>query len=330
MIVDVAQVEKELARIQRELTSSEVKASLFNLVVFSPDLQAAMADDALNYLLGKRAARVIHVADSDDNESSLDVSARCFVDADRKSVCFQEIIIANGRDRAGGAPGSWVPLLVRDLPTFVLWMDTVTDNRDLLLHAREQADKLLVDTEKSVALGDDEEDVFRIVQEIAFEDGIPVSDFAFSRLRPVQKIVAMAFDDPARTPLLERVTAVRVKGGTSISSRLLLLWLAERLGWTPDQGTAPGESFRDRRGNAVTFRHEPDERALPGEVQIGFSEGDPVAVHLLTDGCADVDCPDGAELHPFVGARSPGEILLEEVDKVTGDRLYRQALAARS
>ena len=126
MIVDVPAVEQELARIQRELTNSEVRTSLFNLVVFSPDAEKTMANEALNYLLGKRAARVIHIVNSGADgkraqESRLDVSARCFIDAERKSVCFQEIVITNGSDGAGGAPGSWVPLLVRDIPTLILW-----------------------------------------------------------------------------------------------------------------------------------------------------------------------------------------------------------------
>ena len=159
MIVDVPAVEQELARIQRELTNSEVRTSLFNLVVFSPDAEKTMANEALNYLLGKRAARVIHIVNSGADgkraqESRLDVSARCFIDAERKSVCFQEIVITNGSDGAGGAPGSWVPLLVRDIPTLILWQDTLCDKQELLAHAQEQAEKLLVDTEQSVALGD--------------------------------------------------------------------------------------------------------------------------------------------------------------------------------
>jgi len=153
MTVDVVAVEKELARIQRELTNSEVRTSLFNLVVFSRNAAETMASEALNYLLGKRAARVIHIvsdpAADGEIESRLDVSARCYVDAERKSVCFQEIVITNGSDGAGGAPGSWVPLLVRDIPTIILWLDTLRDRREVLAHAQEQAEKVLVDTEHS-------------------------------------------------------------------------------------------------------------------------------------------------------------------------------------
>ena len=163
MIVDVVAVETELTRIQRELTSSEVRTSLLNLVVFSPDAEKAMANDALNYLLGKRAARVIHIVNAGTGDSRLDVSARCFVDAERKSVCFQEIVITSGADGAGGAPGSWVPLLVRDIPTFVFWLDTMSDKQDLLAHATEQADKLLLDTEQSLALGDRKDELLDIV-----------------------------------------------------------------------------------------------------------------------------------------------------------------------
>ena len=326
MIVDVPAVEQELARIQRELTNSEVRTSLFNLVVFSPDAEKTMANEALNYLLGKRAARVIHIVNSgaDRNraeESRLDVSARCFVDAERKSVCFQEIVITNGSDGAGGAPGSWVPLLVRDIPTLILWQDTLCDKQELLAHAQEQAEKLLVDTEQSVSLGDPEDAILEVVHRIAVTDGIPVSDFAFKRLRTLQRLVASAFDDPKRTPLLDEISSVHLAGTSSLAGRLFSLWLADRLGWTID-----GAHFRDRRNRPVAFNHA--EVAVECEVEVHIDLLTNERIHIATQiaGCADVDYPEGEQSHPVVSVPGNGELLLEEVDAIGSDALYRNAL----
>jgi glucose-6-phosphate dehydrogenase assembly protein OpcA len=321
MTVDVSAVEAELTRIQRELTSSEVRTSLFNLVVFSRDAETAMANQALNYLLGKRAARVIHIVSTHAGESSLEVSARCFIDAERKSVCFQEIVITNGEDEAGGAPGSWVPLLVRDIPTIIFWLDTLCDNRELLMHAQEQAEKLLVDTEQCIALGDPEEDVLSEVHRIAVTDGIPVSDFAFKRLRSLQRLVAAAFDDPKRTPLLDEISGVHLAGTSSLSARLFSLWLAERLGWKTD-----GSDFLDRHGRNVGFSHAKAADDCEFEVKIDLVTDECIRITTQTAGCADVDYPQGEHSHPVVSLPENGELLLEEVDAIGSDGLFRNAL----
>lgn len=321
MIVDVSAVEAELSRIQRELTSSEVRTSLFNLVVFSRDAEKTMASEALNYLLGKRAARVIHIISTPARESGLEVSARCFIDAERKSVCFQEIVITNGSDEAGGAPGSWVPLLVRGIPTMILWLDTLCDNKDLLTHAQEQAEKLLVDTEQCIALGDPEDSILSEVHRIAVTDGIPISDFAFKRLRPLQRLVAAAFDDPKRTPLLDDISGVRLAGASSLAGRLFSLWLAERLGWKTD-----GNSFRDRRDRPVGFRHAEVADGCVLEVQIDLMTDENIRITTHNAGCADVDYPQGGHSHPVTSAPGNGELLLEEVDAIGADILYRNAL----
>ena len=322
MTVNVAAVEEELARIQRELTSSEVRTSLFNLVIWSPDAERTMADDALNFLLGKRAARVIHIVSGNLQESRLDVSARCFVDAERRGVCFQEIVITNGLDGAGSAPGSWVPLLVRDIPTFILWLDTVCDKRDVLSHAREQAEKLLIDSEHSIELGDSQESLLAALRQITVTEGTPVSDFAFKRLRPIQRVVAAAFDAPERTPLLYEIASLAVAGLSPTAARLFSLWFAHRLGWRPAE-----RGFHDRRGRDVRFEERRDAAGCQAEIVISTFDGQTIEIRTKEAGCADVAFPGGTEIHPVVSTPGNGVLLLEEVDNLTSDPLYRSALA---
>jgi len=321
MTVDVAAVERELDRIQRDLTNTEVRASLLNLVVVSPTAPEAMQSAALTYLLGKRAARVIHIVRGDQEESSLEVSARCFVDRERKGVCFQEIVITNGKDAAGDAPGSWVPLLVRDIPTLVLWLDRLSDRENLLVHAQEQADKLVVDSELLVRWGDDQNTVISTLCRIA-SNGTAVSDFAFSRLRPVQKATAAAFDE--RLHLLREIRSVTLAGFTPMESRYFSLWLAERLGWSP-----PGEVYRDARGRAVAVEcaavRDGSQPAGDRGIEFGSYDGPTLSLALGPNGCADIDCAD-VTLFPVIVVMGDGEILLEEVDSMATDSLLQAAL----
>lgn len=318
MKVDVAAVERELDRIQRELTNTEVRASLFNLVVVSSESHASQDYPALNYMLGKRAARVIHIVRGANRESSLEVSARCFVDQEHKGVCFQEIVITTGADEAGDAPGSWVPLLVRDIPTFALWLDRMAVRVDLLADLSEQADKIVVDTGLSVGLGDDPDSVSSILRRMVVDEQISISDFAFRRLRPVQKACATAFDDPARLPLLRRISSVSVSGIGSRESAYLALWLADRLLWKRS-----GSGFTDGQGRVIEFTGS-NRASDSTEIVFGFHDHEAVTVHLQ-DGCVDVDCDDSPTGGVSTG-NGDGELLLEEVDAMAPDALFRAAI----
>lgn len=322
MKVDAAAVDRELARLQRELTSSEVRTSLFNLVVMSPDVERTMVDEALTYILGKRAARVIHIVNSDQAESALEVSARCSIDYERKGVCFEEVVITNGRDGAGGAPGSWTPLLIRDIPTFVFWMDTLAGKEELFLHAQNQSAKVIVDGDLSVRLGDDPDAFIAGVAGFAASGG-PLIDFSWKRLLPVRKLLADAFAGD-RVALLNEIKSVSVEGLDEIAGRLLGLWFAERLGWKPLPGAPHGTTFTDIQGREVTVDARPQaDCAVAAAVQL-FSQ-DSISVTAGVNGCADIEYPEGSA-HPIVALPSNGEILLEEVDTVSADNLFRSAL----
>ncbi|HKJ86563.1 MAG TPA: glucose-6-phosphate dehydrogenase assembly protein OpcA [Spirochaetia bacterium] len=327
MKVDVGAVEAELARMQRELTNSEVRTSLFNLVVMSPDAQRAMVDEALNYLLGKRAARVIHIVNNDQKESSLEVSARCFVDHEHKGVCFQEVVITNGADDAGGAPGSWIPLLVRDIPTYILWLDRVSGREALFEHVQSQADKIIVDSDHCVELGDDPGDLLATLRTVAVEEGVPLADFSWKRLRPYQQLTAGAFDGEGRERWLDEIDRVELRGLATVAANLFALWLAERLGWSRSGTTADHERivFRDVRGRSVEVVCENGEPGCDVAIAIHLTNDRVVEVTAGRNGCADVDYPGGETKH-LVTIPSNGEILLEEVDAVYADDLYRDAL----
>ncbi|MFP4551484.1 MAG: glucose-6-phosphate dehydrogenase assembly protein OpcA [Spirochaetales bacterium] len=326
MRVNVADVEAELARIQLELTSSEVRASLFTIVVMSRDVERAKADDALNYLLGKRSARVIHIVNQETPESTLEVSARCFVDDERKGVCFQEIIIINGKDDAGGALGSWTPLLVRDIPTYVLWLDSVRNRSELFRHVQTQCDKLIVDSDQCMSLGDDPVELLETLASVSVTMNVPVADFAWKRLRPFRQLAADAFEGEDRLPLLREIEGVTVTGLSRPSARLYGLWLAERLGWELSSLREDADHYRIASGRPVAVAHTEGEPGCDLAITFTLSGNQTIDLIAREDGCADIEYEDGAEARELVSIPESGEILLEEVDAVYADDLYRAAL----
>lgn len=314
--VNVRAIEDELARIQRELTNTEVRTSLFNLVVFHND---SSADSALTYMLGKRAARVIQISDANRAESSIHASARCFVDAERKGVCFQEVIIENGADGAGAAPGSWSGLLIREIPTFVLWLSSFDETVEVLRHALEQADKVIVDSE----LSSNVDRVLREMHHLA-EGGVAIGDFTWGRLAPLQQLTARSFD--GREEMLWEIRRVELSGCSRVYGALFVRWLAERLGWRRGTG-ADNDCFFDQRGRRIEIDHEPGPTSAC-DIGAAFATANGnVQIATHADGCVDVDLPDH-ELPPqIVSFPSNGEILLREVDTVRGSSLLKAAIA---
>jgi glucose-6-phosphate dehydrogenase assembly protein OpcA len=212
--------------------------------------------------------------------------------------------------------------LVRDIPTFILWIDTVCDKRDALYHAMEQAEKLLIDSEHSISLGDPEERLLSTLRDITVRESTPVADFTFKRVRPLQRLVAAAFDDPHRIPLLDEVAALHISGISHVAARLFSLWLADRLGWKPT-----GDGFHDRRGREISFNYEPNSTGCTSEIVIQAKGGERVEIRTQEAGCADVDFPEGGESHPVISSPEDGVLLLEEVDNIASDPLFRAALS---
>ena len=110
-------------------------------------------------------------------------------------------------------------------------------------------------------------------------------------------------------------------GTSSLAGRLFSLWLADRLGWTTD-----GVRFRDRRNRPIAFNHTEAAVGCSAEVHIDLLTDERIHIAMQTAGCADVDYPEGEQSHPVVSVPGNGELLLEEVDAIGSDALYRNAL----
>src|SRR6185369_15135285 len=119
---DPVAIEQQLRKTQQEVSPNEARTSLFNLVVYVDGHDDAKLTEALNFLHDKRPARVIIVRRNAGGETRADAMARCVTDKDDKVMCIQEILISSGDDKAGEAPETWTPLLIREIPVFVWWL----------------------------------------------------------------------------------------------------------------------------------------------------------------------------------------------------------------
>jgi glucose-6-phosphate dehydrogenase assembly protein OpcA len=328
MIFNPDQIERELERIQRQNSPTEARTAILNLVVFSRKEAAAQTERALGHVVGQRAARVIHVIPTDQAESDVSLSARCYLDRERKSVCVQEIVIENGGDGVGAAAGTWTPLLIRDLPVYAVWFDTISGQTERLQDLQEQCDTLIIDSEQSVAFGDAPADLVGTITGDLAARGVVVSDFVWQRLLPLRRITARYFDPVHRRGALERIRSVEIVSAPAVFGSLYVAWLAERLGWyveadgVTDHAGSPVSVSVDR----ATEGGDPAATAQRASVRFTFHDGSHAQIDGSADRCAHIRDSAGTEETVAYEIPQDGEIVISEIDAVRNESLYTEAL----
>lgn len=334
-VLDPRSIEREIARIrERESNpySSGVKTNLFTLVIFRKPEDPGKGDpiaSALQYMLGRRPARIITIGQGDAAETGVVVSGRCFPDRRNRGVCFEEVRIESGADGLGQDPGAWAPLLIRDLPVFAWWPDGLSGSGHAsqapVLEASSLIDKMIVDSGNT---SDDQGAALAAMRGLlALQEkaggSFFLSDFAWRRSRVLRELTARAFDQPETRPRLAEIRSVSLDGGSRADGLLFFSWLSVRLGWLPAGSGAAFGTFADRTGREVRLIH-----ATPGfplsdgfRLRFSFEGSEEITIGCTRGGCVSNGSERGA--YKFL---SDGEILLEEVDSLTRDPIYREAL----
>jgi glucose-6-phosphate dehydrogenase assembly protein OpcA len=322
MIATPDEIEQELVRIQRQNSPTEARTTILNLVVFTTWDTKSLAEDALNRILGRRAARVIHITDGEQEQSDIAVSARCYLDQERRSVCFQEVLVSNGRDNVGRAPGSWSPLLIRDLPTYVFWLRPVVGELPLLNETLEHADKLIIDSEEILRGGEAPRQLYEALSAKLNTEETVLSDLAWQRTAELRRLSARTIDAEGMVDALYDIETVELRGGTRMFGMLYLAWLAARLRWR-----RTGGSLVDRDGYPVSVVFEPG-TSLEDDIMLRFSfrSREPLAVHARPDGCADFEGTEHLSGCTAFEIPCTGDLLLGEIDRVHNEWLYMEAV----
>ncbi len=316
--LDPRMIEQEIATIrEREATpySAGTKATLFTLIIFRAHdaVKPGTADpveSALQYLLGRRPARIITIINGNEERTEAFVSGRCFPDKRNRGVCFEEVRIDSGRDGLGRDPGVWSPLVLRDLPVYA-WMPEASPGDDpwgpTLRQAGGIIDKLFVDSSRALSADEAADGALSFLRALRTRTaGIPLfADFAWRRGQVLREQSARAFDPAEMRQLLPAVTKVRLYGGSRAEGALFFRWLQTRLTKTietehPVEGEL-NEGFR------ITFFLE----GAP-DVDIGCTKG----------GCLSRGDEKSAYRFP-----TDGEILLSEVDALSRDLVFQAVLS---
>jgi glucose-6-phosphate dehydrogenase assembly protein OpcA len=323
--LDPRWIEAEIARIRERESgpwSAGTKTTLFNLVIARGPGDGV--DASLDYLLGKRPSRILTISRGDGPTTEVVVSGRCHPDPRGRGVCCEEVAIAAGADGLGDDPGAWGPILVPDIPTYFWWATPGLPIPRLVREAAGQTDKLIVDTARAA-------DPLAVVQGLAAlreqsRRAFAVTDLAWGRTRPLRVQAARAFDPVEARPFLERISAVRLRGGSPAEALAFFLWLAARLGWRAGaRAAAAFPAFVDAAGNEVDLDHSRP-GALAAGVSLSFLVRDGEATREIAIECAGDGCVHLGSEHGAWRVASDGDLLLRELDSLGQDELLEEAM----
>lgn len=327
--INSGHIEEEIKRALSESAGAATRASLFNLIIFKQAFQEFGIDSSLNYILGKRPARIIFIDSGFPGQSQAVVSVRCYPGSKDGAVCFEEVHIQNGDDAIGRDPGFWSSLIIREIPLYVWWLESLMPFPNIFSQIDELADRFLINTGVNESLN---EDPFQIVQSLAFQlnknPSLSFADFSWQRLRPLRKGTAALFEPEAERHILSEIEAVVLNGGNTSEGLLYFLWLAERLGWQLKNREGDKLLMDKSDGVGIVLNHE-----NKGPLESGFllafyiRGGDRMELQCSGDNCAFIVSPGSVKRTMALQLPSQGEILLREVDSLEADLLYYKALA---
>lgn len=317
---DPQEVELKLRTIQRDVSPNEARTSLFNLVVYIQDKQELDLMEALNFLHGKRPARVIIVRRGCTGDTHTDISARCVEDHQERGICIQEIVLYSGNDKTGEDPNSWSPILIREIPVFTWWLDKLTPGGEIPGLFEEQSDRCFLDS----ALAADPLAFYKSLVSTGKLGRIPISDFSWIRLSPLMRLISQLFNPWDLRVKLHNLTSISMTGGLSAEAFLFFQWFKTKLGWT-GANALPGQDWKLQNldGLSVNLSHKSPAPMKNGlKIEFKTKSGEVFSFDSSKEAYATLTAPGHEAYKAIFRVPETGEALLREVDKLSSDRLF--------
>ncbi|HEX6850629.1 MAG TPA: glucose-6-phosphate dehydrogenase assembly protein OpcA [Candidatus Polarisedimenticolaceae bacterium] len=272
--MDVTLVERELASLWRKEASTDeavIRASTLNLAVACTDPEDALdAAEVARKLSELHPGRVILMTPGYGSVPDARVETYCHALSDRRQVSCELITLEVPPGHHEMVPTTLLQLLVGDVPLYVWWRRTLTQEDPLLLPLSRMADRFVFNSSNS---HDPRKALARVAEQVGYGDAEGLShgrDLMWVRLDGWREMVASYFDNPSALERLSRVASVEIvsggpatPSGATVAAAYLGGWLASRLGWTP---TRRQDVWRRPDGGEVVFDFEVDPLLKDGRI----------------------------------------------------------------
>lgn len=359
--INVDAIERQLTALWQQASKDEehggvTRASMFNLLVYVPSrAEAGKLDEILTEITAARPCRaILIVADAGAPEETLtaEVTSRCTLpSASSKQVCCEQVTITAGGAQAEEVPSAVAPLLLSDLPVY-LWWHAVPRLADKAMFRRlvDLSDRVVID---SAQFRDPEADLASMAAVLTETPRwTALSDLNWARLTAWRALLAGFYDIADYRPLLNQLKQITIRyappaaDSSLIPTRALLLagWLASRLGWS----VQPGSAKRTTESTSLEFSGDGRSFGLEfAHTRREIESGHLALVTIESDGDHPVSftvrrSADGQRIETSVtrgeqtGVQrvlsyeglSETELIGKELEILGHDRVYEQAVLA--
>ena len=338
-----------------------MRARVLNLIVYVSH-QSSL--DEVNELLNEitsvhpcRALVTLAEAEAPDRDIEMFVSAHCLTTgaAGGKNLCGEQVtLIARGRFTVE-LPSAAIPLLVSDLPVFLWWRDAPRLDDQIFASLARASDRIVID---SADFRQPYEDVLGLVAllERQRKEHAAISDLNWARLTSWRMLLASFYDVEEYRQSLQNIKRIRIEyvahdaAPDRVVPKALILagWLASRLGWR-----VPSENYLTRSEDGL---HRITLEKDGGEIEVEFCgverreemQGWIARIEQSAGGGPQptvftvLRSEDGRYLETEVtggnetrsartltgGDKSEAELLERELEILSHDRIYEEAIAS--
>lgn len=240
-IIELVDINEELTKLwDKEQGQNKIRASLFNLIIYlQKDERVDYFEQLIKTVVSKFPCRVIVII---DDASSSEPYLRTQVGAETihegETQIFCEVIhVSAAGSLTERVPFIILPLLLPDLPIYLLWSRDPSGENAILPHLEPLAHRIIFDTESTKDLQSYSKAVLSLMHRFHCD----VSDLNWSAFSGWRALFRQVFDTPDSLLSLVQSHTIRIYYNknpsqyylhTENKAAYLQAWLASRLNWT--------------------------------------------------------------------------------------------------
>lgn len=214
------------------------RACLFNLIVYTfKSDKSEYFKEIVNLIIRQFPCRVIFI-EAVQNSSSTEKSLKN-QEITTREISWDRLFIQVSEENLARVPFLILPLLIPDLPIYLLWgHDPCTENT-ILPHLEKLATRLIFDSE---ATSDLQQFCLKLLEHLN-NSPVQIMDMNWARISGWREILLQIYDSPERLEQLAAAKKIRIHYNSSSNSNglqpetqaiYLQAWLASCLGWSWD------------------------------------------------------------------------------------------------
>ena len=237
--IQVSNIEADLVKLGEGQQTNQIKACLFNLIIYSHDpRRAAYLHQIVQAILEKFPCRIIFIqAHNNNGEEYLRSSVSNVVIGEGDvSISCDQINIDVTTKQLYRVPFVLLPILVPDLPIYLVWGQNPATDQIILPVLQKYASRLIFDAECADDLQQFSQNILNLLETTKME----IRDVKWAAVGGWREVVAHLFNTPEKVHALQFCKELEITYNshesvfvhhTEVQPIYLQAWLAAQLEW---------------------------------------------------------------------------------------------------